>query len=109
MCWALASVALGGLPTLWLLFYFIFGWSKFDEATKQSCCDNRSGTGLADFGYVGGVELSLGRCENCGSYRMAVSYAATTKYAVISEELAEYLLALQGTPELKKVLRKWVG
>ena len=39
---------------------------------------------------------------------MAVFYAQSTNYVVISKERAEHFLDLQGTPELRKALKNWV-
>ena len=36
-------------------------------------------------------------------------YVASTNYVVISDEQADHFLTLQGTPELKKALKNWVG
>ena len=107
--WALASLLLGGLPLIWLIIDRTFALPKFGEAGVRRCCDNQSWTAVADFGHAGGVDLDLGRCENCGAYLMAVFYVASTNYVAISKEQAERFLALQGKPGFKKALKAWVG
>ena len=61
---------------------------------------------IADFDHAAGVDL--GRCASCGAWLMAVWYHRSTTYNVISKERAEYFLDLQGTPELRRVLKAWV-
>ncbi len=106
--WALWTLLLAGLPLIWLMIHDLFAMPTFGSARKPTCCDNRSWTAVADFGHAGGVDLDLGKCENCGAYLMAVFYVSSTNYVVISNEQAENFLTLQGTPELRKALKNWV-
>ncbi len=106
--WALWTLLLAGLPLIWLIIHDLFAMPTFGSARKPICCDNRSWTAVADFGHAGGVDLDLGKCENCGAYLMAVFYVSSTNYVVISNEQAEHFLTLHGTPELKKALKNWV-
>ncbi|MCZ6588576.1 MAG: hypothetical protein O7B24_11590 [Alphaproteobacteria bacterium] len=87
----------------------LFGWPTFGSAKRHTCCDQQSWTAVWDFGHAGGVDLDLGKCENCGAYLMAVFYVDSTNYVVISNEQAQHFLTLHDTPELKKALKKWVG
>ncbi len=106
--WALWTLLLAGLPLIWLIIHDLFAMPTFGSARKPICCDNRSWTAVSDFGHAGGVDLDLGKCENCGAYLMAVFYVDSTNYVVISNEQAEHFLTLHGTPELKKALKNWV-
>jgi len=106
--WALWTLLLAGLPLIWLTIHDLFAMPTFGSARKPICCDNRSWTAVADFGHAGGVDLDLGKCENCGAYLMAVFYVGSTNCVVISNEQAEHFLTLHGTPELKKALKNWV-
>ncbi len=106
--WALGSLLLAGLPLVWLISHDLFAMPTFGSAVRHTCCDDRSWTAIADFGHAGGVDLDLGKCENCGAYLMAVFYVSSTIYLVISNEQAENFLSLHGTPELKKALKNWV-
>jgi len=107
--WTLATVLLGGLPAIWLIISDLFAMPTFGTAVKHTCCENQSWTAIADFGHAGGVDLDLGKCENCGAYLMAVFYVSSTNYVVISREQADEFLALGDTPERKKALKNWVG
>jgi hypothetical protein len=107
--WALWTLLLGGLPLIGLIIHELFALPTFGAAASRTCCDQQSWTAVADFDHAGGVDLDLGKCENCGVYLMAVFYVVSTNYVVITNELAEHFLALQGTPELKKALKNWVG
>lgn len=107
--WALWTFLLGGLPLILLLIQGLFALPKFSAGIKHTCCAKQSWTPVADFGHAGGVDLDLGKCDSCGEYLMAVFYVESTTYVVISKELAKRFLKLQGTPELKKVLKNWVG
>jgi hypothetical protein len=105
--WAFWTLLLGGLPLIFLMIYDLFRLPKFGTAPRYDCCADQSWTPLADFGHAAGADFDLGRCENCGTYLMAVFYVQSTNYVVISKERAEYFLKLQGTPELKKALKNW--
>ncbi len=108
--WTAATLLLGGLPVLWLVIHELFGRpATVEEPARRGCCDRQSWTAVADFGHAGGVDLDLGKCENCGAYLMAVFYVTTTNYVVISRQQAEHFLSLKGTPELKPALKRWVG
>ncbi len=106
--WALWTLLFAGLPLIWLIIYDLFALPTFGSAKTHTCCDNRSWAAIADFRHAGGVDLDLGKCENCGAYLMAVFYVESTNYVVIPNEQAEHFLNLQGTPELKKALKNWV-
>ncbi len=112
--WALWTLLLGGLPLIFLMIHELFGppkhfgLPKFGTAARHGCCADQSWTPLADFGHAAGVDLDLGRCENCGAYLMAVFYVQSTNYVVISKERAEHFLELHGTPELKTALKNWL-
>ena len=106
--WALWTLLFAGLPLIWLIICDLFALPTFGSAKRHTCCDDLSWTAVADFDHAGGVDLDLGKCENCGAYLMAVSYVESTNYVVISNDRAEYLLSLHGTPELKKVLKNWM-
>ena len=103
--WALGALLFAGLPVVWLIINDIFALPTFGAAKMHTCCDNQSWTAVEDFGHAGGVDLDLGKCENCDAYLMAVFYVSSTNYVVISNEQAEYFLTLCGTPELKKALK----
>ena len=105
--WALWTFLLGGLPLVVLLIHDVFGMPRFSEPQRSTCCPDQVWVAVADFGYAAGVDLDLGRCASCASYLMAVFYVESTNYIPISDERAEHLLALQGTPELKKELKRW--
>ncbi len=106
--WALGTLLFVGLPLIWLIIHDLFALPTFGSARRHTCCDSLSWTVVADFGHAGGVDLDLGKCENCGAYLMAVFYVDSTNYVVISNEQAEHFLTLHGTPELKKALKNWV-
>ena len=106
--WALGSLLLASLPLVWLISHDLFAMPTFGSAKRHTCCDDLSWAAVADFGHAGGVDLDLGKCENCGAYLMAVFYVESTNYVVISNEQAELFLTLHGTPELKKALKNWV-
>jgi hypothetical protein len=106
--WALWTLALGGLPLVLLLIIDLFSLPKARGGTRHRCCDNLTWTPVADFGHAGGTDLDLGRCAACGAYLMAVGYAGSTTYVVVSPEKAQRFLSLQGTPELAKALKRWV-
>ena len=110
--WALWTLLFAGLPLFWLIIHDLFALPTFgsavEPASRQTCCDDQSWTAIADFGHAAGVDLDLGKCGSCGAHLMAVFYVESTNYVVISNEQAEHLLNLQGTPELKKALKNWV-
>ena len=110
--WSLWTLLFAGLPLIWLIMSDLFRLPKFGtpvgRISLHICCEKQSWAAVADFGHAGGVDLDLGKCENCGAYLMAVSYTGPTTYVVISNERAEEFLKLQGTPELKKALKHWV-
>jgi len=75
----------------------------------STCCSNKEWTGVADFDRAAGFDFYLGRCANCSSYLLQVSYADWPTEHVIGKREAEKLLRLKGTPMLRKALRRWVG
>ncbi len=76
---------------------------------RSDCCSDQEWTHVADFGHTAGFDFDLGRCANCGAYLLAVAYADRPTIHVIGKSEAESFLRLDGTPELKKALRRWVG
>ncbi len=73
------------------------------------CCGDQEWTHVADFGHTAGFDFDLGRCANCGAYLLEVAYAYWPTIHVIEKPEAESFLRLDGTPELRKALRRWVG
>jgi hypothetical protein len=73
------------------------------------CCDGQAWKGVADFGHTAGFDFDLGRCASCGAYLMSVAYADQPTVHVIEQSEAEAFLRLQGGPELKPALKRWVG
>ena len=80
------------------------GGEIMDEYT---CCSKQEWEPVADLGHTAGVDFDLGRCKNCGTYLMAVFYVNSITYNVLSKQEAERFLKLQGSPELKKSLKRW--
>ena len=112
MSWLLIWAILGGGLTLgFMLSRRLFALPKFggtSPADRHRCCDDQSFEVTTDFNHVAGCDLDLGRCASCGTWLMAVYYAGSTTYNVITQERAEYFLELQGTPELRRALKAWV-
>ena len=77
--------------------------------SSSTCCNDQEWTPVADFGHAAGFDFDLGRCGRCGAYPLAVAYADWPTVHVIGEEEALAFLKLEGTPELRKALRRWVG
>ncbi len=76
---------------------------------RSTCCSDQEWSGVADFGHTAGFDFDLGRCANCRSYLLSVAYAYRPTVHVIGEREAEKFLVLDGTPELRKALKRWVG
>lgn len=79
------------------------------EAEHSTCCDSKEWIGVADFDRAAGFDFYLGRCANCSSYLLSVSYADWPTLHVLGKQEAEEFLRLKGTPMLRKALRRWVG
>ena len=103
---------LGGLTIGLVLSRRLFALPKGGDVTPEDrhrCCEQQGFEAVADFGSVTGFDLDLGRCASCGAWLMAVFWVTSTTYNVISQEQAERFLELQGTPELRRVLKAWVS
>ncbi len=73
------------------------------------CCNDQKWTGVADFGHTAGFDFDLGRCASCGAYLLSVAYAERPTVHPIEAREAEVFLRLQGKPELRQALKRWVG
>ncbi len=82
--------------------------SQEDKKDKRpTCCENMEWEMVADLDSAAGADFDLGKCTNCGLYVMCIFYYASENYIPISKGMAERFLSLQGTPELKKALKRW--
>lgn len=110
--WLLGGGLMGGLVIVLTVSRRLFALPKIRELSfddRHRCCDSQRFEAAADFGEVTGFDLELGRCANCDAWLMAVFWASSTTYNVISQEQAERFLRLQGTPELHRALETWVN
>ena len=81
--------------------------SGSQKDTRSTCCENMEWESVADLGSAAGADFDLGKCANCGSYIMCIFYCASENYVPIGKGVAERFLSLQGTPELRKALKRW--
>ncbi len=112
MNWWLWGWLVGGLTISFMLSRRLFALPKVRDVSPEDrhrCCEQQRFEAVADFGHVTGFDLDLGRCASCGAWLMAVFWAASTTYNMISQEQAERFLELQGTPELRRALKAWVN
>ena len=112
MNWWLWGSIVGGLGICLMVSRRLFALPKVGSAKpvdRHRCCERQSFELVADFGEVKGFDIDLGRCTSCDAWLMAVFWVSSTTYNVISQAQAERYQGLQGTPELRRALKTWVG
>jgi hypothetical protein len=108
--WILGVICLVGLAVMllhWLRPSRCQKCRKKRSLEPNTCCSEREWEPVADLGHTAGVDFDLGRCKNCGTYLMAVFYVNSITYNVLSKQQGERFLRLQGSPELKRSLKRW--
>ncbi len=83
------------------------GSQEEKKEKRPTCCEHMSWESVADLGSAAGADFDLGQCHNCGSSVMCIFYYTSENYIPISQGMAERFLSLQGTPELKRALKRW--
>ena len=106
--WAVWTLALGGLPLLWLTIEDIFGLPKATSQVRYRCCAGMTLAPVADLGHAASCDFELDRCVVCAAYVMAVDYYGAVIHVVIRDDRAKRFLALRGKPELKRALKAWI-